>query len=114
MNTKRKYAPAIDEKMRADYEAGCSLSDLSKKYKCAKLTAAYCVRRAGGTIRPKSKGQRPRSPIEKIMCDWNDGMPVQEIVDKYKIPSAKILYSRVQQWKRRGYEFSLRKKGKAK
>ena len=105
MSGVKKFTECQRMDMRDAYEKGLVLADISKAYKCSMMTVASSIRDVGGKIRPKSVGQRSRSPIVEIMADWNRGMKATDICDKYGLFDNKSLYDKICRWRTAGYPF---------
>ena len=113
MSNRKVFTKEQGKAIRKEYENRKSLKEVSEIFYCSPKTVKKYVVENGGTIRPKSKGQRSHSPIEMILTDWKTGASVDSICEKYRIPNKVILYHRISQWRRRGFAFEkYRKKSK--
>lgn len=84
-------------------QAGATYEALAEQHYCSGQTI-------GNILRANSLGghklRKPKYPIDKILADWNRGLPDSNIVVKYGMVCPARHY--IAHWRRKGWPFALR------
>ena len=96
-----------------DFNNGLSEEEILEKYKIKKSTLQTYLsqaRKRGIEVKTREKAKPKYIPVAE---DWNNGLPEEEILEKYNIVK-KILQSYLSQARKRGIEVKTREKAKPK
>ena len=73
----RRYLPMGE--VIEDYKNGLSLADLTQKYKCSKATIYRRFEEYRVKVRSKGGSERKSLPVEDIIKDYENGIPVRDL-----------------------------------
>ena len=96
-----------------DFNNGLSEEEILEKYKIKKSTLQTYLsqaRKRGMEVKTREKAKPKYIPVAE---DWNNGLPEEEILEKYNIVK-KILQAYLSQARKRGIEVKTREKAKPK
>ena len=94
----------------AEYAQGATLRELADSYYCNHMTIRRCVLNHGGVTR--SRGARKQPNIPMIMHDWNAGKDTERMAMVYGYADAVSMRQMVYRWRKQGWGFAIRKKGR--
>ena len=82
---RRQFTDKEDAFIRQKYEQGFRLADMAKHFKVTPPTIAAAVKRAGGTMRPRTckRLKYGRKEVIGMLRDRQAGMSYAKIAEKY-------------------------------